>query len=139
MHHPSVEGNFKDESGRAIKPHLIEDYNANMGFVDKSDRMANSYGIARRTWKWTKKLFFHLTDKTILNDFLTHKSCGGSMTHKKFWQVLVRNLVIQSHKANVTVSGMSRGRPSPSSFQLSRLEVRHSKHWPSKGAVVYVP
>jgi hypothetical protein len=107
MHHPPVEGNFKDESGRAVKPHLIEDYNANMEFVDKSDRMANSYGIARRTWKWTKKLFFHLTDKTIQNDFLIHKSCGGSMTHKKFWQVLVRNLVIQSHKANVTVSGVS--------------------------------
>jgi hypothetical protein len=29
-----------------------------MGFVDKSDRMVNSYGTARRIWKWTKKLFF---------------------------------------------------------------------------------
>jgi predicted transcriptional regulator len=49
---------------------LIEDYSASMGFADKSDRMTNSYGIARRTWKWTKKLFFHLTDMTILNAFL---------------------------------------------------------------------
>jgi hypothetical protein len=40
-----------------------------MRFMDKSDKMANSYGIARRTWKWTKKLFFHLTDMTILNAF----------------------------------------------------------------------
>jgi hypothetical protein len=40
-----------------------------MGFVDKLDRMANSYGIARRMWKWTKKLFFQLTDMTILNAF----------------------------------------------------------------------
>jgi hypothetical protein len=29
-----------------------------MVVVDKSDRMVNSYGIGRRTWKWTKKLFF---------------------------------------------------------------------------------
>jgi hypothetical protein len=43
-----------------------EDYNACMGFVDKSDRMVNSYDIARRTWKWTKKLFFHLLDMNIL-------------------------------------------------------------------------
>jgi hypothetical protein len=57
MHDPPVEGNFADESGRAIKPTVVEDYNTYMGFVDKSDRMVNSYGIARRTWKWTKKLF----------------------------------------------------------------------------------
>jgi hypothetical protein len=47
MHPAPVEGNFNDESGHAIKPRLIEDYNANMGFVDKSDRMANNYGITQ--------------------------------------------------------------------------------------------
>ena len=73
MHAPPVEGNFPDESGQAIRPRVVEDYNAHMGFVDKSDRMVNSYGIARRTWKWTKKLFFHLTDMTILNAFLINK------------------------------------------------------------------
>ncbi|PNF40809.1 hypothetical protein B7P43_G16650 [Cryptotermes secundus] len=84
MHPPPLEGNFRDESGHAVKPHVIEDYNAHMGFVDKSDRLVNSYGIARRTWKWTKKLFSHLLDMTILNAYLLHKSCGGKMTHKKF-------------------------------------------------------
>jgi hypothetical protein len=67
MHPAPLEGNFKDESGRTIKPRLIEDYNANMGFVDNSDKIANSYGIAQRTRKWTKKLFFHLTGMTIPN------------------------------------------------------------------------
>jgi hypothetical protein len=104
-----------------------------MGFVDKSDRMTNSYGISRGTWKWTKKLFFHLTDMNILNAFLTHKSCGETMTHKKFREVFVSDFVIQSHKANVTVRGVSRGRLSPSASQLSSLEVKHSQHWPSKG------
>jgi len=84
MHGPPVEGNFTQECGQAIKPHVVEHYNAYKGFVDKPDRMVNSYGIARRTWKWTKKLFFHLTDMTILNTFLIHKSCGGKMTHKNF-------------------------------------------------------
>jgi len=58
MHAPPVEGNFTQESGQAIKPRVVEDYNAYMAFVDKSDRMVNSYGIVHRTWKWTKKLFF---------------------------------------------------------------------------------
>jgi hypothetical protein len=52
MHTPPVEGNFCDDSGNAVKPRVIEDYNAHTGYVDKPDRTVNSYGIAR-TWKWT--------------------------------------------------------------------------------------
>jgi hypothetical protein len=83
MHSPPVDGNFRDESGHAVKHHVIEDYNAHMGSVDNSDRMVNSYGIAWRTWKWTKKLFFHFLDMIILNAYLLHKSRGGKTTHKK--------------------------------------------------------
>jgi hypothetical protein len=53
-----------------------------MAFTDKSDRIANSCGIARRTWKWTKKLFSRLLDMAFLNAYLLHMSCGGKMTHK---------------------------------------------------------
>ena len=42
MHAPPAEGNFTDESGQAIRPRVVEDYNAHTGFVDKSDRMVNS-------------------------------------------------------------------------------------------------
>ncbi|XP_035209724.1 piggyBac transposable element-derived protein 4-like [Stegodyphus dumicola] len=42
---------------RTSKPALIHDYNKNMGYVDLSDRMANSYGFSRKSQKWTKKLF----------------------------------------------------------------------------------
>jgi len=72
-----------------------------MGFVDKSDRIVNSYGTDRRTWKWTKKLFFHLTGMTNLNGFRIHKSCGGNMTHKNFREILVRELIIHSQEENV--------------------------------------
>jgi len=37
MHTPPVEGNFTQESVQAIKPCVAEDYNAYMGFVDKSE------------------------------------------------------------------------------------------------------
>jgi hypothetical protein len=82
MHSPSVDGIFRDESGHALKPHVIKDYHAYMSFVDKSDRMVNSYRIAMRTWNWTKKLFFHFLDMTILKAYLLHKSCGGKITQK---------------------------------------------------------
>jgi hypothetical protein len=110
MHAPPVEGNFTQESGQAIKPCIVEDYNAYMWSVDRSDRMVNSYGIACRTWKWTKKLFFHLTGMTILNRFLIHKSRGGKMMHKNFREILVHELIIHSQEENVTASGISRGR-----------------------------
>jgi hypothetical protein len=48
MHIPPVKGNFKLD-GKAVKPCIIEDYNMHMGYVDLSDRMANSYSISRRT------------------------------------------------------------------------------------------
>jgi hypothetical protein len=81
--------------------------------------MVNSYGIDRRTWKWNKKLFFHLTDMTILNGFLIHTSCGGKTTHKNFCEILVCEFIIHSQEENVTASGISRGRPSPTASQLS--------------------
>jgi hypothetical protein len=43
--------NISSSGNEAVNPHVIGDYNAYLGFVDTSDRMVNSYGIARRTWK----------------------------------------------------------------------------------------
>jgi hypothetical protein len=56
---------------------------------------------------------------TILNGFLIHKSLGGKMTHKNFREILVRELIIYSQEENVTASGISRGRLSPTASQLS--------------------
>jgi hypothetical protein len=132
MHLPPVEGNFKAE-GRAIKPAIIEEYNTHMGYVDLSDRMANSYNICRRTWKWTKKLFFHLMDLTILNAYILNKSCGSTTTHLKFREQLVRDLIVLSREGNTGARVTPRGRPSLLDNQILRLEVKHSSHWPEKG------
>jgi len=55
------------------------------------------------------------------------------MMHKKFREILVCELIIHSREENVTASGISMDRPSPTASQLSLLEVKHSQHWPSKG------
>jgi hypothetical protein len=44
-----------------------------------------------------------------------------------------RSRIYHSQEENVTPSATSRGRPSPMASQLSRLDVKHSQHWPSKG------
>jgi hypothetical protein len=56
-----------------------------MGHVVNADRMANSYMASRRTWKWTKKLFFHLLDVDIVNSYILLSSCGGKKSHTEIF------------------------------------------------------
>jgi len=49
---------------------------SSMGYVDKGDRMADSYSINHYTWKWTKKLFYYLFDLSILNSCILFSSLG---------------------------------------------------------------
>jgi len=46
MDPPPAEGNFCDDSNRPVKPNIVEQYNRHMGYVDSSDRMANSYSMS---------------------------------------------------------------------------------------------
>jgi len=46
MDPPPAEGNFCDNSNCPVKPHITEWYNWHMGYVDNSDRMANSYSMS---------------------------------------------------------------------------------------------
>ena len=64
MDPPPEEGNFCDGNKRAVKPQIVARYNRYMVYVDISDRMANSYSMYRRNFKWTTKLFFRLLDLT---------------------------------------------------------------------------
>jgi hypothetical protein len=67
---PPAEGNSRDECGNTVKPLVIEDYSTDMCYVNKSDRMSTSYGMSRRMWKRTKKLFLFLTGLAIVHTFI---------------------------------------------------------------------
>jgi len=106
IHNAPAEGNFCNETGKAIKPQIVMDYLDLMGYVDKGDRMANSYSTGRRTFKWTKKLFFHLLDLSILNSYILHSSCGVRRFHIEIfdlhslgicWHMLEQNGEYQGH------------------------------------------
>jgi hypothetical protein len=55
--------------------------------------MAN-YSTDNSNWKLTKNLFFHLLDITIPNSHIVYKTCGGSTTHMKVREQLVRDFVL---------------------------------------------
>jgi hypothetical protein len=92
MDPPLEEGNFCDDSKQAVKPQIVAQYNWHMGYVDISDRTANSHSMCQRTFKWTTKLFFHLLDQTVINSCILLSSCGAKYTHQYFRLFLVRNL-----------------------------------------------
>jgi hypothetical protein len=129
IHDPPAEGNFCDESGNALKPAIVADYNRHMGYVDKGDRMTNSYSISRRTWKWTKKLFFHLLDQTILNSHILLKSCGSNISHRDFRLTLVRNMVELAGPQPRPLQPV--GRPSALVTKIGCLEESSRQHWPT--------
>jgi len=66
IHDAPAEGNFSDTNGKAIKLQIVADYNRHMGYVDKGDRMANSYSISCRTWKWTNDMLTFLKMFTVV-------------------------------------------------------------------------
>ena len=92
--HDPQEGNFRDEQGNAIKLETVADYDRHMGYVDKGDRMANSYSISCCTWEWKNKLFFHLFDLAILNSYIVLSSYSGkNISHRNFQFTLLRNVL----------------------------------------------
>jgi hypothetical protein len=61
IQNPTTVGHFHDKQENATKPLIVEDYSHHMGYEDE-DRTTNRYSIGHCTWKWTKKLFFHLLE-----------------------------------------------------------------------------
>jgi hypothetical protein len=129
IHDAPAEGNFCDDNGASIKSQIVANYRRHMSYVDKGDRMANSYSINRHTWRWTKKLFFHLFDLAILKSYILFSSLGGKkISHWGFRNTLMWNLLAQAgHERNVQ---RPVGRPPAAAPQLIRFEEYGRKHWP---------
>jgi hypothetical protein len=103
-------------------------YHRHMGYVEKSDCMSDYYSISRWTWEWTKKLFFHLLDLTILNSITILTSCGSKLSHQQFKLTLVRDLIQEAGRVPQPQTARQRWQ-APSMSQLKRFDLRHTRHW----------
>ncbi|KAG8233613.1 hypothetical protein J437_LFUL001024 [Ladona fulva] len=130
IHNPPADGNFCDEQGNAIKPVIIQDYNRNMGFVDKGERMAN-----KAPGSGQKKFFFHLLDVTIRNSYIISESLSKEVSHRMFRLMLVRDLL---ENIGNRLEATLRGRPNPCDTNITRLEAKKMEHWPEKNKQVAV-
>jgi len=128
IHDAPAEGNFCDNNGKAIKPQIVADYNRHLDYVDKGDRMTNSYSINLRRWKWTKKLFFHLFDLAILNSYILFSLLGyKKISHSDFRNNILGNLLVRAGQE-------LNGRPPAKGADAMRYEERGKNHWSFRSA-----
>ena len=107
--------------------------NRHMGYIDKGDRMANSYSINRSTWKWQRNSSsICLTWPFWIATFFFSSLGGKKISHRDFQNTLLWNLLAQAgHERNVQ---RPIGRPPAAVTQVLRLEECDRKHWPIPSA-----
>lgn len=109
---------------KIMKPVCVQEYNFNMGSVDRSDMMLSYVESVRRTQKWYKKFFLHLIDLAVLNSHAIYLSkTGKKPTLQEFHLEIVRQL-LEDNMQTQTPRQKTGGRPSPGDPPL-RLTQRH--------------
>jgi hypothetical protein len=105
------------------KPNVVTNYNKYMGGVDRSDQMISYTNNVVKSFKWWKKVFFHVLAITVLDAYILFCADhpNDNMTHKLFRKQLVSQLV--SNNPTNTVNKV--GRPSVAPQQLERLTAKH--------------
>lgn len=114
--------NVKRKGKDALVPNIINDYNINMGGVDKVDQMLSAYPLERKRQKvWYKKEFRHLINLSIFNAHVIHGKGDGKMTSLQFRENLVE-AIIENH---LTGYRPPVGRPPSLPESGTRLSGRH--------------
>ncbi|XP_050295862.1 piggyBac transposable element-derived protein 3-like [Anthonomus grandis grandis] len=112
------------------RPQVINNYNSNMGGVDKMDFLITLYRTFIRSKKWTLRMFAHAIDMACVNGWLEYKEKAANMGVAKndvldllHFRAYVAEVLILAGKT----STRKRGRPaadSPGPSTPKPLKVR---------------
>jgi hypothetical protein len=133
MHPAPAEGNFCDKHDNALKPKIVQDYNKYMGYTDRCHRMTNSYSISRWTWKWKKKLF---SPSQPDNPEQFHSPRLLWCKSTDFRLTLIKDPIQEAGRFPWIQTAL-RGRPTPLTEKLTRLDFRQNTHWPRAANCVF--
>lgn len=80
------------------KPIAICDYTAKMGGVDRNDHYCTSYGFAKKSLKWWRKLYFWILEVSIVNSFILYnidrqQNNLRPVLHSTYRKELIKGLV----------------------------------------------
>ena len=80
------------------KPECINEYNCNMGAVDRQDQLLEVYSAARKSMKWYKKLSFHLLQLAMLNAHILYQKSGGKKTFLRFEHTIIADFLFPGNE-----------------------------------------
>ena len=76
---------------------LVQDYNKNIGGVDRNDSLISNYTSVRKSLKWTTKVAFHFIEEAILNVFiLFNKANPGKIRFMHFKLNTIKSIINRS-------------------------------------------
>ena len=119
----------KHDGSLIRKAQVINDYNSQMGGVDKADQMIQYYSCHRKTKKWYKKLSMHLIDIAVYNAFV----CWVKSQHNPNQSLKNKHLQFRLRLISQMVSDVgvdpsalfTGGRPRSVTVAPQRLTARH--------------
>ena len=90
-------------------PNTIKLYSKYMRGVDLSNQLISYYEIDRRTYKWWKRIFFHLIDLSIINSFIIYKKYfkDSLLTQKLYRLEIVKFILAKYDKPQITKNNSS--------------------------------
>ena len=73
---------------------LVQDYNKNIGGVDRNDSLISNYTSVRKSLKWTTKVACHFIEEAILNVFiLFNKANPGKIRFMHFKLKIIKSII----------------------------------------------
>ena len=113
------------------KPECIIDYNKWMGGVDLYDQLCCYYLFDHRTWKWWRRLFFHLFNTAIVNAYILYiesTQASRKLSHADFRIQLAKQLLQEAGEPipETPPEPSSQSEAVPSSLRFS------GRHFPEK-------
>ncbi len=124
MEHSMVNVESSNPNNTREKPGTVVLYNSKMGAVDDADKVIAPVASIRKTYKWYRKVAFHLIDLACYNAFLMKKHLTGINTkYRLFLEEVINNILTEYPQAN----RVPRGRP-PQQRDDQRLNGPHFPH-----------
>ena len=91
----STVDNQRPGGQRSTIPKSIDDYNKNIGGVDRLDQLLEPYDPTRKTVRWYVKLAIHLIQIAVLNGWTLYRHREGKHDFYEFTRNVTANLLFR--------------------------------------------
>ena len=85
----------------ASKLKLVNNYNTNMGGVDRNDALIGNCTCVRKSFKWTVKVAMHYVEEAVLNSFILYDKINlNKMRFMNFKLDVIEKIIIGVYRQN---------------------------------------